>query len=1140
MAPDYPDAKRKLLEKYLRGELGVRPASQQIPRRTPGQPIPLSHAQEQVWLHAQMVPELPLYNEPVTIHYAGPLDGSALERGFNEILHRHEAWRTSFRVVDGEPVQEVHENLSVSLPVLDLRHLPREQRNTVALQIATADARVPMDLGQVPLFRARVIRLDDEECRLYLALNHIIFDGVALYRVFLPELAALYEAYAAGKPSPLPDLSIQYPDYACWERRTATPEALAKDIGRWREQLDRSLPEVYLPGDRRPRHPRTFRGSMFPFKLRSNLTEAVRAFCRREGVSVFHVLLAAFAALLQRYSGEQRIPIGTVTAGRNLPETNQLLGYFLNTVVLPADVSGDPSFRELVRRARNWSLDALAHDRVPFETLVRELKVERDPRRNPLFQALFSLEPPLPEIDPSWRLTQMDVDTETTKYDLYLEMDERSDEVLARFHYSTDLFEHESIRRMALHWKTLLRDAVENPERRISELPLLTAREVRRLSGLTTEQEFPNACVHELFEQQARENPDAVAVAAQDSRMSYRELNECANQLACYLVSRGVGPDVPVGISMDRGLRLPVALLGILKAGGAYVPLDPRLPVERLDFLVTDAKTSFVLTDQGLQHRNLHSGAIVQEVSWKIIEQESKANPERRVSPANLAYVIYTSGSTGAPKGVAIEHHSVVNVLSSMQRQPGLSANDVLLAVTTLSFDIAALEIFLPLITGARVVIAGSTDIVDGTRLKDLLSDSNATVMQATPATWRLLLEAGWQGGGHLKILCGGEPFSPELAQELTLRSNSVWNVYGPTETTIWSSIYRVTGREDSAIPIGRPVANTSIYILDSHRNRVPVNVTGEIYIGGEGVARGYVNRPEMTAERFVRNWLAPGHAAPGQGTAGQRARLYRTGDLGRWRGDGEIEYLGRVDTQIKLRGQRIELGEIESVLASYDAVREAVVTVRGESEQQKLAAYVVLKEEAAAPSAAELRRYLRTKLPEAMVPAGYWQIAKVPLLPSGKVNRGGLAASGGVALADREEKLAPRNETEKQLAAIWKELLKVEDVGVEENFFELGGHSLLVLQMTARIRRQMEVELAVRAVFEAPTIAGLAQEVERARAQGLTARAPVLHHRSANADEDAVLTQLDNLSADEARRIVRNILNEKTGRVAHEPGHKS
>ncbi|HLZ42360.1 MAG TPA: amino acid adenylation domain-containing protein [Candidatus Sulfotelmatobacter sp.] len=1122
MSVEHSEAKRKLLEKYLRGELGAGAESRRIPPRTPGERIPLSHAQEQVWLHSQLAPELPLYNEPVTIHYDGPLNVPALERSFNEILRRHEAWRTAFKVVDGEPVQEIQENLTISIPLIDLSGLPRAQREITALQIATEDARIPLDLGQAPLFRARLMRLDQNQYRLYLALSHIIFDGVAIYRVFLPELSTLYKAYSSGDPSPLPELPIQYPDYACWERRSLTPELLAKEIEYWREHLHGPLPEIYLPADHRYKRSRTFRGSMYPFRLRPPLTIALRDFCRKEGVSLFAVLLAGFAALVQRYSGEDRIPIGTVTAGRNRTETERLLGYFLNTMVVPADLSGDPSFRTLVHRARNWSIAALDHDRMPFETLVRELGVQRDPGRNPLFQALFSLEPPLPEVDPNWRLTQMDVDTGTTKYDLYLELDDRTELVLARFHYSTDLFERETIARMAMHWKTLLCEGVRNPEQNLSQLPLLTSRERRRLLRWNEpEQQVLKECVHELIEFQAQRVPDAVAVVSHGRFLSYKELNERGNQIACFLRKHGVGPGQPVALCLKRGPAMVISLLGILKAGGAYVPLDPNLPDERLAYLLEDSKPVAVLVDDSSYRPLFGADAIILDPDWKFIDKESRSNPGSTVSSNNVAYVMYTSGSTGKPKGVAIEHHSLMNVLRSMQSEPGLSPEDVLLAVTTLSFDIAGLELFLPLMSGARLVIADSAAVVDGTRLKDLLAESKATIMQATPATWRLLIEAGWQGNNKLKILCGGEALSPELARDLTRRAGSVWNVYGPTETTIWSSVYRVTGEEQDTIPIGRPIANTSIYVVDKHGNVTPVNVAGEIYIGGEGLARGYLNRPELTAERFVPNWLAPE----------QSPRLYRTGDLGRYRNDGAIEYLGRVDSQIKLRGMRIELGEIESVLASHSAVREAVVTVTGAGEQQKLAAYLVFKDATATPNVGELRRYLRTKLPEHMVPSGYWQIEKVPLLPSGKVNRAALANSGGIGLTDREEWAAPRTESEVRLAEIWRELLKVEAVGREQNFFELGGHSLLVLQMTARIRRNLEVELPVRTVFEAPTIAALAREVEQARALGLKAHTPILQRRpraSAGGEDEALLVQLDRLPTDEASRIVAAILQGK------------
>ena len=566
-----------------------------------------------------------------------------------------------------------------------------------------------------------------------------------------------------------------------------------------------------------------------------------------------------------------------------------------------------------------------------------------------------------------------------------------------------------------------------------------------------------------------------------------------------------------------------VALLAVLKAGGAYVPLDPRLPDERLATMLADVKPKTIITDRS-QHREVFEASAIQlDSDWKPILSESTENPSRVMRPSSLAYVMYTSGSTGRPKGVAVEHRSVVNLLHSMQREPGLSAQDVLLAVTTLSFDIAGLEIFLPLITGARLFVASDADVVDGIRLGELLVESGATLMQATPTTWRLLIAAGWPGASNLTILCGGEELTPDLAQQLAHRCSTLWNVYGPTETTIWSSMYRVSGNEENTIPIGRPLANTSIYVLDPYQKPVPPNVTGEIYIGGDGVAREYLNRPELTAERFVAINVEPGKSE----------RLYRTGDQGRFRANGNIEYLGRLDNQIKLRGQRMELGEIESALALHPAVGQAVVTLSGNSaDQQKLSAYVVAKAGMPNLAAGELRRYLRTKLPEHMVPTNFSQIDTMPQLSSGKVNRAALASISSAPLVDQEELVAPRNAMETKLADIWSELLEVKQVGIEQNFFELGGHSLLALQVTARIRRTFEVELPVRTVFEAPTIAALAVEVQKAQALGLKVKTKLPQHsghtQSANAAQEELLTQLDKLPAQEVRSLLKDLLDGK------------
>jgi amino acid adenylation domain-containing protein len=727
------------------------------------------------------------------------------------------------------------------------------------------------------------------------------------------------------------------------------------------------------------------------------------------------------------------------------------------------------------------------------------------------------------------KIKEISFETGIAKFDLSLEVWEKDDLLQCRFEYNADLFEQSTIVKMLGHLERLINAALEQPDVPIAELPLLSAEEREQVLvewNQTAASFFPEKqqpCIHELFELQVERSPEGVAVVAGDLELSYRELNERANQLARYLLKRGVRPEIPVGICLDRGLEMVVALLGILKAGGAYVPLDARLPDDRLSFMLADVKPSLVVTENSQRRDVFGTSTVLIDSDWSLISQESPENLQQKLSPNTLAYVMYTSGSTGRPKGVPVEHGSVVNLLCSMRREPGLNREDALLSVTTLSFDIAGLEIYLPLISGARLVIANSKDVVDGNRLRDLLSKSKATFMQATPATWRLLLEAGWQGSRDLKILCGGEALPPELARELTARSNSVWNVYGPTETTIWSTAYRVTGHEKGSIPIGRPIANTSIYILDSNRKPVPVNVTGEIYIGGDGLARGYLNRAELTAERFVAASLDP-NLAP---------RLYRTGDLGRFRLNGEIEYLGRVDSQVKLRGQRTELEEIESVLASHPALREAVVLMMGEGEQQRLCSYLVLNDETVEPSAGEFRRYLKTKLPEHMVPSTYWRVKALPRLTSGKVNRGMLANSPATPVREEVELMAPRNETETKLAAIWQELLQVKQVGIEQNFFELGGHSLLVLQMMGRIRRVFDVELAVRSAFEGPTIAALALEVDKAQAAGLKARTPIFQHRqravATDTTREALLAELKKLSAEDARKFIESAVGRKT-----------
>ncbi len=1135
MPSPYSEARRNLLEKCLHGQLSLRPKTEAIPRRDPKEPVPLSYSQEQVWFHAQLVPDIPLYNEPVTIHYSGDLDIPALEQSFNEILHRHEAWRTGFTVVDGKPLQDVRPELSISLPVVDLRHLPEERRDSTAVRIATEEARKPLDLTQVPLFRARLIRVGDRQYRLYLVLSHIIFDGVAIYRIFLPELAALYQARVAGRPSPLPELDIQYPDYSCWQRKSLPPDSLAEHISYWRRQLGNDLPVLDLPSDY-PRPPvQTFRGSMYPFTLSPSLTDAVKSLSRKEGVTLFQTLLAGFAALLCRYSGQDDLPIGSVTAGRDRSEIKPLLGYFLNTVVLRTNLSGDPDFRELLRRVRNLTLETLDHDCVPFGRLIHELNAPRDLSRNPLFQVMFSLEPSLPDLDPAWHLTQMDVDTEATKYDLYLELDERRDAILARFHYSTDLFDRTTIVRMSEHWMRLLEGAARDSSLRVSQLPLLSDQERSRIVvewNQTRSQYAQSGGIHDLFNAQFERTPDNTAVREGERRLSFRQLQERSNRLAHYLRKLGASTGTRVALCVDRSFDMFVGLLGILKIGAAYVPLDPSHPPGRMASLLEDAKPAVLITQQKLlANAPVHRiPTVILDADWHKIARASADFPASDVQSDDPAYVLYTSGSSGKPKGVEGTHRGAMNRMRWMWERYPFEAGEVCCQKTNVGFVDSVWEIFGPLLAGVPSVILPTEVVRDPEELLQILAGEGVTRIVLVPSLLRALLDHApnlQERVPRLKLWsCSGEALSGELARRFRqgFPEATLLNIYGSSEVAADVTWHEVLEKEEdigATVPIGKPISNTQMYVLDPHRNPVPVGVRGEIYVGGDGLALGYWNRAVLTAERFVENPIAPE----------QSKRLYRTGDLGRWRWYGEIEYLGRVDGEVKLRGMRIDLGEIESVLVSHAGVREGALQRVEEGGEARLVAYLV-PEGARKADGRELRQYLRSKLPEHMVPARFVQVAELPLLPSGKVNRRALATVEGVVLSE-QGMVAPRTAVEQKLAGMWREVLKVGKVGVDQNFFELGGHSLLVLQVMVRIRREFDVELGVRTMFEEPTIEELAIEVEKARAMGMKAQTPVLERRARpraaeNAIREALLAQLDTLSADDVQTLLKHVLDAK------------
>jgi amino acid adenylation domain-containing protein len=1035
-----------------------------------GTQAPISFAQQRLWFLDQLAPDNSFYNVPVAVRMQGRLDAQAFERSLDEIVVRHEALRTTFPAVDGQPTQSVAPTLPLALPVIDLRGFSQDERETQSRLLAAEEARRPFNLAKGPLLRVKLLRLGEEDHVALLTMHHIVSDGWSM-GVLLREVAALYEAYSQGMRSPLDELPIQYADYAVWQREWLSGEVLEAQLAYWRRQLA-GLPILNLPTD----HPRPvvqgYRGAAESLQLPASLTDSLKELSQRNGVTLFMTLLAAFQTLLMRHTGQEDVTVGSPVANRGRAELEGLIGLFINTLALRTDLSGDPSFTELLGRVREAALGAYAHQDLPFERLVEELQPERDLGRHPLFQVMMVLQnaPGIAPELPGLKLSELPFENATTKFDLTLALAETGPGLSGYLEYSTELFEEETVRRMLGQYRKLLESVVEDPQAPLSELEVLTEEERERLlvEWNRTEADYPrDQCVHELFEQQVELTPERTALSFEDEQLSYAELNRRANRLARHLSNLGVGPDARVAICLERSIDMVVALLATLKAGGAYVPLDPAYPEERLAFMMEDAEAQVALTQRQLLRElpQYQPQVVCLEEMWKETAKYGEENLGKTARPNNLAYVIYTSGSTGKPKGVQIPHGAVVNFLASMQVSPGITREDKLLSVTSLSFDISVLEIILPLMSGAQLSIVHRDTTLNGEHLSKALVESQATVIQATPTTYQLLIDSGWGGSGKLKILCGGEAMSLKIAAHLYERCGSLWNVYGPTETTIWSTLCQVHP-ENKAPSIGRPIRNTQCYILDGNLTPTPIGTVGQLCIGGAGLARGYRNLPAITADRFIPD---PFSQEPG-------ARLYRTGDLARYRGAGCIEFLGRNDFQVKVRGFRIEMGEIEALLNQHHSIRQAIVTVIGDDPNTLcLAAYVVLNRSEA--SISELRQYLRMKLPEYMVPATWMVLENLPLMPNGKVNRRALPVPEHRQV--ESVAVAARTPSEEILAGIWREVLRTERVGVHDNFFELGGHSLLGTQLISRVRNVFAIELPLRVLFENPTVEGLALRVD-------------------------------------------------------------
>jgi amino acid adenylation domain-containing protein/non-ribosomal peptide synthase protein (TIGR01720 family)/FkbM family methyltransferase len=1061
----------------------VAPPLVRVPR---GGGLPLSFAQERLWFLDQLIPGSPAYNIPLALGLRGRLALPALSAALSGIVARHEALRTTFAAVEGTPVQVIGE-ARVDLPVVDLTALASGRRQDEADRLTLAEARRPFDLAYGPLLRTLIVRLEAERHLALLSVHHIVADGWSM-GVLVRELGESYAALLEGRAPALPELPIQYADFAAWQRGWLRGEALEAQLAWWRQRLEGAPGLLHLPADRPRSAFQGFRGAAAPVQLDPGLSQRLAALGRSRGTTLFMVLIAGFQSLLSRLSGQQDILVGSAVANRNRSEIEGLIGFFVNTLVLRGDLGAAPTFAELLAQVRETALGAYANQDLPFEKLVDELKPERSLAHSPLFQAMLVLQnaPTGTLALPGLSLEPVEAPQTVAKLDVTLYLSETSRGLAGSWEYSTDLFDATTAERTVRHLVAMLAALAAAPDAPLSDLPLLTQAERQQLiewndTGAAAGADAP-LCLHELIAAQATRRPEAIAVVAAEGELSYGELDRRAGRLAHRLRRLGVGPEVLVGVAMERSLEMMVALLAVAKAGGAYVPLDPGYPAERLALILEDSGAPLVLTQERLQGRlpvgHARLWAIDQEEELAADAPEASLPLEGGALPENAVYVIYTSGSTGRPKGVQVTHAALTNFLISMTERPGLSGDDALLAVTTLSFDIAGLELFLPLVNGARVLLVPREVAADGGRLRLALEKSRATVMQATPATWRMLLDAGWEGSPDLRILCGGEALPRDLAGRLLNRAASLWNVYGPTETTIWSTVERMAVGEGE-VAIGRPIANTTVQLLSPRYEPVPAGVAGELCIGGAGLARGYLGRPDLTAERFVCDPAAGLRGEPG-------ARLYRTGDLARYRPDGRLEHLGRIDHQVKLRGFRIEPQEIEAALLRWGGVREAVVAVRGTGDRRRLVAYLVGP--GSDLSATEVRTYLESTLPAYMVPAAFVVLAELPRTPNGKVDRRALPEPEMARRTAGEDE--PRTAGEALLARVWAAVLGVERVGIHDNFFELGGDSILSIQVVARAAR-LGWQIAPRQLFEHQTVASLA--AASVRLPGVTPELPDL-----------------------------------------------
>lgn len=1018
----------------------------------------ISFSQERMWIMHELASASAAYHVTLALDLRGSLNADALKRALELIVDRHDVLRTTYLTSEHGIVSRVHPRRDSILEELEISDDELQTCLTTAANVS-----FPLDRG--PLFRALLARMSGDRSVLLLVMHHIVADQWSL-DVILRDLAQAYACVLSNAPWRVAELPMTYAEYAGWQRRWFLATRLSTELAYWRRQLH-GLEPTMLPTDF-PRPPqKSFRGAKIRLDFDPDLKSRLEALAARFDASLAIVLLTALKIVLQRYTSSDDIAVGVPIANRQHLVAEPLVGTCVNTLVIRSDLSGDPDFASALARVRETCLQAYEHQNMPFEMLVKELQLPRDPSRSALFSVMFNmLNTPLGAVELeglTW--SRLDFDKQAAQFDLTVTVDATLDRSIC-FEYSTDLFKPETMHRLAAHYMRLLRVVLSRQDLRLSRIEMLETDDMARLRSFETGPALTldASTVTQLLERSFERYRDRVALSYQDQIFTYAQLDAASRCLASRLSERGIRPGSKVGLHLPRSPSLLISQLAVLRSGAAYVPLDPAYPSERLGYMSVDAHLDLLLTQDDQRPSWLSDACPLLPV-----DEEHRTSDTDTALPApapnDPAYVIYTSGSTGRPKGVVVPHRAVVNFLLSMAREPGLGQEDRLLAVTTLSFDIAVLELLLPLVVGAQIVLASQEDAKDGDALKRLIERHQVTALQATPSTWWMLFASGWTGSKALKALVGGEPLPRDLASQLVDRCKEAWNMYGPTETTVWSTCWRIEAPDRNGVSVGKPISNTKIYVLDRHGNQCPIGVPGEIYIGGLGVASGYFERPELTSERFV---LDP---------RGERAdaRMYRTGDRGRWRSDGTLEHLGRLDNQVKVRGHRIELGEIEAQLKRCLDVEQAVVVAREEAPGDvRLSACFVPR--GPVPDVSSIREQLREWLPEYMLPQSIVPVPAIPTLPNGKVAVNELPLAPAHATKERVE---PRTALERSLWSIWRDVLRISNFGVHDDFFELGGHSMLAMRVLSRIRNELHQTCTLRAIFQYPTIAALAHSLK-------------------------------------------------------------